>query len=88
MVRIFFRNSNVLNLLIRCDFFFKKINEYQISNHIIDSIEVIIGLDMTLCRAVVCDRAATNKKELHILQEKYIDIEGHEGKKMIFIEAW
>ena len=70
---------------IRYALFKNKLNWDQIANHIIEFIKVRLGVDMTLCRAVMFDRAATNTKVLRIIWEIYSDIKLYAGKNLGFV---
>ena len=80
------KNGNILTLLVRCALFKEKLNATAVANHLIESIEQRLGLNMTYCRAVMCDRASTNKAALRLLKEKYGEI--HEGKRLLFLTLW
>ena len=81
-------NGDILNLQIRCALFKKKLNGNQLANHILESIEVRLQLDMTMCRAIMCDRAATNKNALRELEERYGDIRNSIDQRLSILRVY
>ena len=88
MIRIVMTNEDILNLLIRCALFKMKLNGNQIVNHILESIEVRLQLDITMCRALMCDRVATNKKTLRELEERYGDIRNSIDQRLSILRVY
>ena len=86
MIRVVMKNGNTVNLLVCCDLFIKKLNIIQTVNHMLNVIRSRLGLGMSLCRFVMCERSGTNKKALRELKEKCGDIPI--GKHLRALQVW
>ena len=74
MIRIVMDDGIILTLLIRCALFKRKLSGANIANHLKTAVEVEMGLDMAYCKAVICDRASTNKLALKELNRLFPDV--------------
>ena len=74
MIWIVMRNGDILNLLVRCALFQKKLNSHNIVSNILETIEIRLVLDMRFYRAVIYDRASTNKNALSEMKRQYLQL--------------
>ena len=87
MIRIAMRNGDILNLLVRCALFEKKLNSHNIANYILEPIEIRVALDMCFCCAVICIRTSTNKNTLSEMKRQYPQLEKTPPRGMLtFLE--
>ena len=88
MIRIVLKDGQVLTLLVRCKLLAKHSNGDELAHHILETIEKTIGLSMSKCRVIMCDRASTNKKALRLIKEKYPNLDEALGDDIDFLRMY
>ena len=74
IIRVVTKDYHILELLVKCNLFSKKLNDIELGSHIESTITNRYGKSLKDWVAAQQDRASTNKGPLRAIEEKVTDV--------------